>query len=259
MTIDLVCAGAIALFAFLGYISGFWMQVMRIGVLVAAYLLAGAAGRPLGPFLASSLGVPVLLGRLLGSAIAFLLLYSILSTVGWSLLRRRRRKKELEQDGQKPDRASWNSTLGAVFGGAKAFAILFVMLCAIVLFDSQGGKIRHAIRSAGMGYEKSVAVRFARENNLLAGLHLPVVGDLATVVELNRKPELRKKALADPNVQKLLDHPRVKALLNDRKIIELSKNRDVSALLGHPKVNALLEDAEIQKLLGEIDLGELVR
>ena len=80
MSLDLIFFGLVFVFAIIGFFTGFWMQVMRLGALVLAYLLAGVIGKPLGPSLGGSLGVPSLVGSLIGTGLAFILLYAILST-----------------------------------------------------------------------------------------------------------------------------------------------------------------------------------
>ncbi|MBW2702925.1 MAG: CvpA family protein [Deltaproteobacteria bacterium] len=252
MTLDLACASVVLIFALLGYYSGFAMQVMRLVVLVVSYLLAGLAGKPLGPWLASNFGVPVMLGKVMGTAAAFLIIYSILGTVGWSFIRRRRKKKFTL--GNKPVRASWDSWMGALFGGAKVGFILFVILSAVVLL---GSKTEPALKRADIGYEKSKAVAMARKHNLLASMHLPVVGDLATLQKLSDNPQYRQKAMADPNIRKLINHPKIRRLLGDRSVIEASRKQDVAGLMGNPKINKLLEDPEILELLEKIDLSKI--
>ena len=50
MTLDLIFFLIVFTFGMIGFFSGFWMQVVRMGALILAYLLAGLVGSPLGPW-----------------------------------------------------------------------------------------------------------------------------------------------------------------------------------------------------------------
>lgn len=251
MTIDLIFFGAVMAFGLLGWLSGFWMQLMRLGAFVVAYLLAGLIGRPLGSALAEGFSIPLLLGQAMGTFLAFLGLYLVLSTIGWSILRRRRRTKDPEKVAR---RKTWDSLAGCGFGMAKAGLILYLLLSAVTLMEA---RLAGPLRRADVGYDKSLMVKVARDHNLLGSLHLPVVGDIEALSRLGSDPAFREKVARDPAVQRLLAHPKIKGLLGDRSLVGASKSRDVSAMMANPRLNKALEDPEVRKLLGEIDLSKI--
>ncbi len=251
MTLDLILVGALLVFGLLGWISGFWMQAMRLAALVAAYLLAGLVGRPLGAWLAGGLQIPPLLGHVMGTFIAFLLIYMVLATVGWGVLRRLRRRRSADKARR---RRLWDSAAGSLFGMAKAGLILFLLLNAVTLLEK---RLSGPLRSAELGYDQSLVVALAREHNVLRGMHLPVVGDVEALSRLSSDPEFRRKVADDPKVQRLLAHPKIKGLLGNRSIVEASERRDVSALMANPQLNEVLEDPEVRALLEDIDLSEI--
>jgi len=251
MTIDLIFVGVMMAFGLLGWLSGFWMQAMRLGVLIVSYLLAGVIGRPLGGALAEGFSIPLLLGQAMGTFVAFLGLYLVLSTVGWSILRRRRRNKDQEEVAR---RRTWDSMVGCAFGMAKAGLIMYLLLSALTLMEA---RLAGPIRRAEVGYDSSLMVKVAREHNLLKSLHLPVVGDIEALERLSSDPAFREKVARDPAVQRLLLNPKIKGLLGDRALVNASKGRDVSAMMANPQLNKALEDPEVRKLLGEIDLSKI--
>jgi len=248
MTIDLVFGGLVILFGVLGFLSGFWGQLIRLGALIGSYLLAGPVGKAIGPSLARSLEISPLIGVVLGTLLAFLLLYAALSITGALVLRAIRRRRGLGQG--KP---RWDRIAGAALGVAKTFLLLFLALNALVLMEKPAGKV---LDNADLGYRDSVMVSLARDHNLLSGIHLPVVGNLETLSRLASDPEAQRRLAEDPKVKQLLAHPKVRRLLGDPALIEASEGQDVSALLANPRLAELIGDPEIQQLLSEIELND---
>ncbi|HOX45627.1 MAG TPA: CvpA family protein [Myxococcota bacterium] len=249
--LDLIVTGVVLLFGLLGFLSGFWMQIMRLAVMLGAYLLAPVIGQPLGLPLARALGIPPLVGLAAASFLAFIGLYLVLGTVGWAILRRRRKAKD---EASAKRRQRWDGLAGAGLGLLKAGLLCYLILCGLVLVE---GPLRDALRGSELGYERSVAVAFARQHNLLSSLHLPVVGDLAALSRLSHDPTFREKVAKDPKVQRLLQHPKLQGLLGDEAVLRASEGGDPAALLGNPRVNQAFQDPEIQKLLSEIDLSQI--
>jgi hypothetical protein len=250
-TLDLIVTGVVLLFGLLGFLSGFWMQIMRLAVMVGAYLLAPLLGQPLGPPLAKALGIPPLVGVAAATFLAFLALYLVLSTVGWAILRRRRKAKD---EATAKRRQRWDSLAGAGLGMLKAGLLCYLILCGLVLVEAP---IRDSLRSAEVGYERSAAVAFVRQHNLLSRLHLPVVGDLAALSRLSHDPAFREKVAKDPKVQRLLQHPKLQGLLGDEAILRASEAGDPAALLANPRLNLAFQDPEVRQLLSEIDLSQV--
>ncbi len=249
MTLDLILVAVVMAFGLLGWLSGFWMQVMRLGVLVVSYLLAGLIGSFMGMSIARSLGIPILLGDVAGSFLAFIGLYMILSTIGWRLMRGIRRKTA-----NTAGLRFLNSAAGAGFGMLKAGFILFMLLNAAVLLEGHFGQ---KMKNSELGYDKSVLVRVARKHNIIESMHLPMVGNVEALGRLGSDPAFRRKVANDPNIRALLAHPKIKRLLGDRALVSASRSRDFSALMSNPRLNEALEDPEVQKLVDKIDLSKL--
>ena len=254
MTLDLIFVGALMVAGVLGWLSGFWMQLMRLGVLICAYLLSGVLGRPIGSVIAEGFGIPPLIGMALGTFVAFLVLYMVLSTVGWSLLRRRRKRRDLAQAEKAARRKTWDSAVGCLFAMAKTGLILFFLVNALVMVEK---RVESKLKNNSLGYYNSMLVKVSRDHNMLRGMHIPVVGDIESLSRLGNDPNFRAKVADDPKVQRVLNHPKIKGLLGDRSIVKASQTRDISALMANPRLNEALQDPEVRQLLSEIDLSKV--
>ena len=251
MSLDLIFFGLVGVFAIIGFFTGFWMQVMRLGALVLAYLLAGVIGKPLGPSLGGSLGVPSLVGSLIGTGLAFILLYAIFSTVGWVLLRRWERSRMKDEE-DKPRRRTWERAAGAALGGAKVFLVLYLILCVAVLAEKPISKI---LGSRSRALNESVMAGLARDHNMLSGLHLPLVGDMANLGKIATDPKIHERVAKDPKMQEILAHPKIRRLMADPALVSAAQRNDIASILANPRLNAALEDPEVRKLLSEVDLS----
>jgi hypothetical protein len=60
--------------------------------------------------------------------------------------------------------------------------------------------------------------------------------------------------LDDPGVQKLLAHPRVQALMDDRELIQAAETKNFLVILQNRSAMNAITDPSVQKLVTEIDL-----
>jgi uncharacterized membrane protein required for colicin V production len=253
MTLDLLLIGCMLLWMVIGFFSGFWVQVLRLGVLVGAYFLAGLVARPLGTWLFLNLQIPPLIGSIIAPAVAFLLLYMILATAAWAIVRAARRVRSTTGE----QRSRLNSWGGALLGGVKMALILGVLLSAVALAREPLTKMSKKSVLEKLALDDSKIFALVKEHNLLARFHLPVVGDITTLSKISTDPTLAEKAVNDPQIKALINHPKIKALLNDPAIIKASETRDIAALLANPRINELANDLELQQLIRDVDLSKL--
>ncbi len=246
MTLDLLCLGVLVLSAFLGYVSGFWAQAVRLAALAGALFIAKPVGEILYPGLSPWLGRSPIVGHLAAAAIAFVLVYAVLFIVGWFLLRAWRRRRPHIKSGL-------DSFFGALFGAAKGAALLVALLGALAVVDHTS--VGHALKK--VGWSDSWTAREVQQHNVIEEIRLPVVGNVRTLRRLSRDRRLRRRALADPAVQRLLRHPKVKPLLADRRLRAAARRGDMGALVADPRVAALMRDPDLQKLFRRIDLSKL--
>jgi uncharacterized membrane protein required for colicin V production len=253
MTLDLILTGCILVWVVIGFFSGFWVQILRLGVLVGAYFLAGLIARPAGTWLFINLKIPPLIGTIIAPAIAFLVLYMILATVAWAIVRAVKRMHSATGE----QRSRLNSWGGAILGGVKMALILGVVLSAAALAQEPLARMSKRSVLEKLDVNDSKIFALVKEHNFLARFHIPVVGDITTLSKISTDPKIAEKAANDPNIKALINHPKIKALLNDPGIIKASETRDIAALLANPRINELVEDIEIQKLISEVDLSKL--
>ncbi len=251
MILDTIVLALAVVFGLLGYFTGWWSQVARLGALLAAYLLAGPAGSLFGPSLSRWTGLPPLLGRIGASALGFILIYVVLATVGGSLVRRWKKKAESEERllVRTSDRVA-----GAALGMTKVLGLAYLLLCGLVLLE---GPLEKRLGKGHSPLAGSHLAAFARNHNALSGLHLPMIGNLPKLARLSVDPALQEKLARSPQMEKLLRHPKIQALAEDRALQAAARRNDVAAILGNPRLAAALEDPEILRLLEQIDLDRL--
>jgi hypothetical protein len=260
MKLDMLLVGVVLVFSALGYLSGFRAQMVRLLVLASAYALAFFLGGYVGSGLSSAFGLPLLLARIAGTLVAFTGGYVVMSGIGWAVLhakKRGRRPNEVSGDEGlrlEQGRVARDRWAGAMLSGCKALAILYLVICGLVLMEEPLART-----SAGvwMQLNGSVAANLVRRFNVFSMLRIPVVGDMQTLGRLLQDESFRRKLADDPRIQKLAGHPEVKKLLNDPVILDAVRRNDLAALLGNQRIDALLRDPEMRALLGDLDLSRV--
>lgn len=82
----------------------------------------------------------------------------------------------------------------------------------------------------------------------------PNVYNLITkLMRVTRSPEATARLFADPEVQKLLAHPKIDALFSDPGVAEAAARGNHFALLSSPKLLSVASDPEVQKSFAEFD------
>jgi membrane protein required for colicin V production len=226
-TLDLVVLGLLLLFAVAGAFSGALRQLTQLASVVAGW----AAARYLAPRLAGPLLGPRPPAWERGALAAgcFLGAVFLVWLLGRAIARR------VHGPGGEPgpvDRAA-----GALLGGLKAGLAAWVLLSALAL--ARGpivvGSLKLDLRGSDFG---SLAAR----HNLLEAAAPKEAGRLERLLRAIRDPAARQRLLgADPKASRLLDDPRVKALLErppgeDRERLE--------ELLSDPEFGRLVDRLE---------------
>jgi membrane protein required for colicin V production len=255
MNLDIIILGLVLCFAVIGLLSGFWRQAVRLGALVGAYLLSGPVGKPFGPMLSNSLGVSNIVGQVVGTGLAFIIIYMILSTIGWVFIRRRRRRAEQEGMTQAVTKTV-ERVLGAGLGAAKALAIIYLLLCVVVLAEEP---IKKRAPKLAQVLQASHLAGFARNHNVLSGLHLSKIDNMVAMTKLVSDPRLREKVGHDPKMRKFANHPKIKRALSDRALIESAQRNDLAAIISNPALNDALNDPEVRDLFNHIDFAKLAK
>ncbi|MBI3184233.1 MAG: CvpA family protein [Myxococcales bacterium] len=156
MELDLILLGLVALFAFVGAITGAAKQLAQLAAIAVAYLGAYPIGSLAGPRLAKALEGPPAVGTAVGTLLALLVLF---------VLARLALAHGLGRlfAGKKPDDRAVDRTLGFLLGGLKAAAMAYVIVCALVFIESH---VSMAGRRLGISPKGSVAFALARRFNV---------------------------------------------------------------------------------------------
>lgn len=72
-------------------------------------------------------------------------------------------------------------------------------------------------------------------------------------------PENLKRLRDDEQLQTIANHPKVRALADDRALQEAARARDIQAIWNHPAVQDLFDDEELARLIGELDVPAILR
>lgn len=198
-TLDLLVLGVLLLFAVAGAIGGALRQLVPLGAVVAGWLAARHLPVRLAPSLLGSR--PPAWERAALAAACFVAGAIVVSLVGRAVLRRV----------HGPDGAPGplDRAVGALLGGAKAGLGCWVLLSALALARGPValGGLKLDVRGSDFG---SLAARY----NLLEVAAPRQAALLERLIAATRDPAVKERLRrADPELQRLLEDPRVKALL----------------------------------------------
>lgn len=220
-TLDLVVLGVLLLFAVAGAIGGALRQLVPLAAVVAGWL----AARHLPPRLAATLlgARPPAWERAALAAGCFVAAALVVSLVGRAVTRR------LQGPGGHPGPA--DRALGALLGGAKAALGCWVLLSALAL--ARGPVTLFSLRLDARGSDfGSLAAR----HNLLEAAAPRQARLLERLFEALRDPGVKERLRrGDPELKRLLDDPRLKALL------EGTGDRAEAGGLSEAELEALVE------------------
>lgn len=198
-TLDLVVLGVLLLFAVAGAIGGALRQLVPLGAVVAGWLAARHLPARLAPALLGAR--PPAWERAALAAGCFVAAAVVASLVGRAVTRR--------LHGPDGHPGPVDRAVGALLGGSKAALGCWVLLSALAL--ARGpitlGGLKLDVRGSDFG---SLAAR----HNLLEAAAPRQAALLERLIAATRDPAVRERLRrGDPEVRRLLEDPRVKALL----------------------------------------------
>lgn len=221
MLLDLAVLAVLATAALAGAASGALRQLLALGAAVLGWL----AARNLGGHVASGLGrwLPEPIARVSAAALLFAGVYAMVSLLGAAVLRASGISAVV--------RGPSDRGAGALLGGVKGALAAWVLVSALVL--AAGG----AHRALGVDLRRSDFAALADRHNLLRRLDPGAARTLQRTLEAARAAERASRA-ADPEVRRLLQDPRVRALMEQEGELDAGQ---AAALLEDPAVRALVE------------------
>jgi uncharacterized membrane protein required for colicin V production len=235
-TFDWVAVGVVSFFALWGAIAGFSRQVGQYVAFVGAWAGCGLVGHQVGPRFAPQLGVRPAIAVVLCTVMAFAVLFLVIRFVVSGLLRR-------FLAGQEGGISAGDRLLGLVLGGVRAGLLVYLLLCAMALVESQvtvGGS------KMVVGPKNSPLFAWAKAHNVLERQLFGDVGALAAFTAA------AKEAQGSGSLATLAKDPRVQRLLTNKEAMEAAKKGDTKAFLAQEGVLELLTDSRVMKQLGTL-------
>ena len=236
MKFDLLLAGLVATFGFLGLLSGAIKQLQHwLGLILAALAARPLAAR-LAPYAAPRLGLPPKAVGVALSGFLFCAIYILGAAAVRGLLLK---LFSNPQDGR-GDRA-----FGFGLGAAKGAALLFVLLSFLIFFEKP---LTAAFGAPPAPVRESRIVALVRRHDLFDAVPVPALAKVQKLIEAARDPRGLGGLEDEPELRRLLDDPRLKAALQDGKLTRALMSGDPSALKNDPRLRALLDDPRLARL-----------
>jgi membrane protein required for colicin V production len=230
VNLDLAVLALLLVFAIWGAFSGALRQILFLSGGVLGYLAARAWAPAVAEGVAASL--PRALTRAAAAVLLFFGVQAAVSIAGHLLLRWAGAGRRLW--------APLDRALGALLGASWGGLGIWVLLSVLVLLGPVGaGSLR-----ADPGRSDFAAM--AREHNLFDTWRSPTSDALKSLLRVARDPRGSARLLADADARRLLEDPRVQALLSDARA---SGERDSPSVLGSAKALELLSDPDFLERL----------
>jgi len=157
MVIDLVLAGGVLLWAFLGYLSGALKQIFKLVVIIAAYFLARPISKMFGSDVESITGLPIEISNGIALMLAWFVIALILSIISSAILRRL-----FDLGGN--ELQAIDSIGGMLLSSVKYIAVIYFLIAAILSFKMFfNDKFPEFMNKM----EESNVVTFVENNNFL--------------------------------------------------------------------------------------------
>lgn len=256
MTVDLAVVLLVTIGLLWGLWRGFIQQVATLVGWAAASLAVWFGASPLAraaePFIGG-----VWVARWVLAALVVGIVVRIAAEMGFSMLARgtldrllSRRAWDGGRESGRPRRVVWDRLFGSVLGGAKAAALIWVVLsCAAILVAGlREFGVTPTVRNAR-------AYEFAQRHNAVLLLFSPRVEKL--FVALRDVPRQRAEekdgaagSEARPALERLAKDPNVAKVLRDSKLVESAKKGDLSALADSDALRAFLAQPDALEKLG---------
>jgi membrane protein required for colicin V production len=239
-TIDLVLLGLVLFFAIVGGFTGAARQVANLVGLAVGWFVSRRLGPLVGPKLAASMDVSLLLGTLVGTGLVFLFLWVAVRYILAVLFRR-------ILAGRDPENRGLDRTLGFILGGAKVGVVLYAFISALTFFDKH---VVVAGRQLNLSPRDSLSFQLARQYNLFEMTQFAPLKDLIRVAQIAGDPQRVGQLQDDPAFKALKKDPRFQRALRDDSLRRALERGDHQALLRSNLVLQLIQDPDFAARLG---------
>ncbi len=259
MIYDLLFIFIIVASALMGLLKGAIKEGAGLLSLFLAFILMSPLGKFLRPVVEKTVPLPLLFVPYASMTLAVILILLSVSLLAWFL-----QKKIIRQKGTGLS-CQANRWGGFLLGGIKGTLLILLILWVghPLLNIARLSMARSSpVRAEGIG-------RILR--HLQTGLKSSFVAQATRGMSpqelsfLHRLPELLSNQdfisgiAHEPEIKKILNHRKVRDVLNDKEIAETALHRDFRKLLNNRKIQELLNDREILNALEEIDYEKYLK
>jgi hypothetical protein len=247
MSLDLLALAVLALFVALGAARGALASGTALLALGAGYASGILAASTLGPFFAAAFGVPALLAPAAAGTAGFAVAYLACTLAGSLLGRRERAIRERAFRGRAP-RTIGDRLGGAAFGAVRG-ALVALLLAWLAQWVDALGRVEHAARPS---FAEGSRVGAISQDAVEAGARAALGGENAGARAAARL--LARPAQTLPELQSVLEHPRIDELANDGVFWTLVEAGEVERATNRLAFVQLAHDRRLRARLAALGL-----
>jgi membrane protein required for colicin V production len=194
--------------------------------------------------MASSLGgVPVAMGTVAASMVAFIIVWVALR---WAVAKLLRHAMSSDEE---PEDRSVDRNLGMALAAVKVAAAAYVLLCALVFAERNVSAFG---KRMGVSPKDSIAFDIARRHNLFEMTQFAQVKDVLKAVNAASDPKQAEKMKSNPAYAALQKDPRWHQLISDAEVQKAVQQGDAQALLKSNAVMKALQDGSLMEQLEKV-------
>ncbi|UCG39537.1 MAG: CvpA family protein, partial [bacterium] len=142
--------------------------------------------------------------------------------------------------------------MGGALGAAKGFLIIYLILCALVLFREP---IHRVIPDKYLDLKGSRLAAFAEQHNLLSMIRMPDLDKLKELTQAFGDEDKRRVLMNDPALREIRQNKAFQRLMNDVEFHKAVDSKELSAILNNKSFREAINDPQIRKLLTTFDLN----
>jgi|GEM_PF-6374255 len=243
--VDWIVLGAMVVFGFFGLFSGFLAQLFSITALAAAWFLSRPVGKVVAEFISARSKTPPAAAYVLGCFLAGMVIYTVARLIFRVI-------NHFVGKTAAPIKAT-NRLLGGAFGGAKAFAIAWIVLCLVAAFPQYFQNKKPDLHAMLQGSQMDGIIEKwnpVKESRLVAGAR-----SLNKIIK--RDPKALERLKQDPQIAEFLSVVKEKlaAKAPDDEAAAKIRAGDLSALRNLPAMMDFLDDPEVKQAFQKVDLN----
>ena len=241
MLLDLVAVAVLLLFVALGAWRGTVAGLISTSGLVLGYVAGALGAWLLGPWLSALSGLPPMLCAAIGGTLSFLGVFVMIGVAG-IFVRAWDRERVAESGRSSLDRTG-GACLGALRGGL-----------VVVLLGILANWLHAAEVFAGRQAENATSPLRAMTQRIVGGGLEALLGDSPEAVVTARM--IARPASSLSSLRRVVEHPRMTALAEDRGFWTLVENGAVDSALNRGSFYGILHDPVLREELAAVGLVE---